>query len=925
MTWTAARVRLRALARRKLRYERLEPTWWGKSAHAMMLSVGERLGRFEILGLLGAGGMGEVYRARDPQLRREVAIKVLPLAFAGDADRRRRFEQEARAAANLSHPNILAVYDVGLSGDASYIVTELLNGETLRKRIGARPLPARKIIEYAIQIASGLAAGHERGILHRDIKPDNLFVTTEGRLKILDFGLAKLLDDDPSASTKAITVDGIERKPVVGTAAYMSPEQALGQRVDHRSDIFSFGVVMHEMLTGVAPFLRPTTPETLGAILNDEPRELPGVAPWLDRLVRHCLEKKPEERFQNARDLVFGLETGLHLTGPAQPAVRARRLSGGRALTLAALVALPGAAALGYFAGARGPGETRPAMMYTVRPMSSFVGLEEFPAISPDGGQIAFTANSGGQRQILVRRVSGGPPIAVTQDDADHQSPRWSPDGSWLVYFSPASAGAVEGTIWKVPALGGASVPVMASIGGGDVSRAGRIAAFRIEQQRIQLVSASLDGSEVRVISSFPFGKYYRCPRWSPDARRIAFQAGDGVRWDVWWTAAEPHDPTRQPTQLTKDRGTLRGLAWLPDGSGIVYASNRGSAMPYLPPLGLWEVQLSDSVSRRMTSTETSYEQPDVHATGLVTAVRLQMRSDLFRIPFDRTASAKAEPMTQQTGRVLTPTAAPNGRDVAYLSDNGGHTNLWVTSADRGTRQITFEDDPSVTVGVPVWSPDGRWIAFVSSKGNTGLDFGIWLVRPDGGELRQLVKHGLGVAWSTDGQWLYFVEAAGAPLKRIATAGGETVTVRSEKVRNVIGVHDTTIYFMVEDMLIDGRLEYQIMRGSVNGGAAESVWVIPSTRIPPWQLMNPSLSPDGRWLAVLLTDGPTTNIWALSTENRRLQRVTDYGDRPIFIARRVAWSADGKYLYAAVGEGDADIVALQGLVGPRSVAASARK
>jgi Tol biopolymer transport system component len=372
----------------------------------------------------------------------------------------------------------------------------------------------------------------------------------------------------------------------------------------------------------------------------------------------------------------------------------------------------------------------------------------------------------------------------------------------------------------------------------------------------------------------------------------------------------------------------MAGLAWLPDGEGLVYASSRGSTVPYLAPLGLWEVGLSDGVSRRITPVETSYEQPDVHATGLISAVRMQMRFDVYQIPFGPVPAdnvRRAVSVTRQTGRVLTPTAAPNGREVAYLSDSGGHANLWVTSADGGSRQITFEDDPAVAVGVPVWSPDGQTIAFVSSKGNTGLAFGVWLVKPDGREPRQLLPRGLGVAWSPDSQWLYYVEGAGGPLKKIAATGAAPpVTVRPETVRNVIGVHDSTVYYMVERMLIDGRLEFEIIRAPVDGGPAEKVWVVPPSRIAPWQIMNPSLSPDGRWLALPLTDGSTTNIWALSTADRHLQQVTDYGDRHIFIARRVSWSADGKSLFAAIGEGDADIVSLLGIVEGSPAGAASR-
>src|SRR5688572_9618807 len=222
----------------------------------MPFSVGDRIGRFEILGALGAGGMGEVYRARDHHLNRDVAIKVLPDAVSQDADRRRQFEQEARAAGGLNHPNIEAVYDVGIEGRSSYIVTEILKGETLQQRIDGRPLPVRKAVDYAIQIASGLAAAHEHGVIHRDIKPSNLFVTTDGRIKILDFGIAKSPGQD-SPDTQTVTIDGSQHT-VIGTVPYMSPELARGLRTDHRTDIFSFGVVLYEMLSGFRPFQRVT-------------------------------------------------------------------------------------------------------------------------------------------------------------------------------------------------------------------------------------------------------------------------------------------------------------------------------------------------------------------------------------------------------------------------------------------------------------------------------------------------------------------------------------------------------------------------------------------------------------------------------------------------------------------------------------------
>src|ERR1700723_393011 len=291
----------------------------------MNLAAGTKLGPYEIVNSLGAGGMGEVYRARDSRLKREVALKVLPLAVSRDPDRLRRFEQEALATAALNHPNILAVFDIGTNEGAPYVVSELLEGETLRDRLRGGSIVVRKTLDYALQIAHGLAAAHEKGIIHRDLKPENLFVTKDGRVKILDFGLAKLTQPEPGVHTSLPTVThGTEAGVVMGTAGYMSPEQVRGTAVDPRSDIFSFGAILYEMISGKRAFHGETAADTMSAILREEPAELSetnrNVSPALERMVQHCLEKNPEQRFHSASDIAFDLE---HLTGVSGSTSRA--------------------------------------------------------------------------------------------------------------------------------------------------------------------------------------------------------------------------------------------------------------------------------------------------------------------------------------------------------------------------------------------------------------------------------------------------------------------------------------------------------------------------------------------------------------------------------------------------------------------------
>src|SRR6266536_3335918 len=287
----------------------------------MTLAAGSRLGPYEILSPLGAGGMEEVYRARDTKLDREVAIKVLPEKLAADAAALARFEREARAVAALSHPNILGIYDLGRDDGITYAAMELLRGETLRERLEEGALPQRKALEYALQIAHGLAAAHEKGIVHRDLKPENVFVTSAGRVKILDFGLAKVSSAQPD-ETRSPTVAATEPGTVMGTVGYMSPEQVRGRPADHRSDIFSLGAILYEMLAGKRAFRGESAVETMNAILTRDLPEPSGPAevdlpPLLDRIVRHCLEKNPEERFQSIRDVAFDLETASGTTSTA--------------------------------------------------------------------------------------------------------------------------------------------------------------------------------------------------------------------------------------------------------------------------------------------------------------------------------------------------------------------------------------------------------------------------------------------------------------------------------------------------------------------------------------------------------------------------------------------------------------------------------
>src|SRR6266446_5749292 len=891
----------------------------------MALTSGTKLGAYEIVAPLGAGGMGEVYRARDTKLGREVALKLLPPLFTEDADRVARFKREAQLLASLNHPHIGAIYGFEDGGNVPALVLELVEGDTLHDRVRRGPLPLSEALAIVEQIADALDAAHRAGIIHRDLKPSNVKITTDGVVKVLDFGLAKALAAEGSgpdlSKSPTVTADGTIVGEVLGTAAYMSPEQARGQPVDKRTDIWAFGCVLFEMLTGSSAFARKTATDTIAAVVSAEPewKSLPADTPGsIRRLLTRCLQKDARRRLHDIADARIELEDAM--ATPAEPlpvpAPRRSRLALS-ALSLAIATALVFLwAARGRF-GRPGAEPSRPDMR--VIRLTDLPGLEESPAISPDGRSVAFTAGVSGKRQVFLRLIAGGTPLQITRDTVDHECPRWSPDSSSILYFSPAVSGAVQGSIWEIPALGGVPRRAVNSVGCADVNPIdGSLALFRLAKEGVQLGTAPTDGSRFDMVAQFAPTTYYLYPRWSPDGKWIAFQRGDNIRFDIFVapaTGGEPH-------QLTHDNNMMSGLAWLPDSTGIVYSSSRGGTMPYLPTLGLWQVTLRDGSVRRITSGETSYVSPDISKRGAILVGRMKLQTDIWKFPVDGLPAENVRRgvrVTRQTGQVLTPTASPGDKEVAFLSDSGGHANLWVVNTESGgLRQITHERDPNVAVGVPLWSPAGRTIVFVSSRGNAGLKFGVWLVDSDGSTLRNVANPGLGPAWSENGRWVYYstwsgVTATDVVLKKVPLDGGSAVTVRTERLRNVIGLHGATLYYVFERPIVDGTPEFEIRAATPEDGPFRVLARIPASRAPIWQIVNPALSPDGKWMAQALTDGFTTNLWALSTTTGEWRQITDFGQRATFIARRVSWSPDGRFVLAAVAEGDSDIVLLEGL------------
>jgi serine/threonine protein kinase/Tol biopolymer transport system component len=876
--------------------------------------VGWRVGAYEITARIGAGGMGEVYRARDKKLGRDVAIKIVPRAFTADPERLARLEREARVLAALNHPHIATIHGIEERDGICALVMELVEGRTLAERISSG-LAVGSALVIARQIAEAIEAAHDKGIIHRDLKPANIMITPTGLVKVLDFGVAKVTTGSGASSAPTLTVDGTLDGMLMGTAAYMSPEQARGVLVDKRTDIWAFGCVLYEMLAGTSAFGGAGISDTIANVLGRDPdwKRLPqNLSDVVRRLLVRCLQKDATRRLHDIADARIDLEDAIAAppAGAKAPAITsARRFTPLAAVLITIPLVIMTAALMWY----RTPTES--AVVSRIVRLTDLPGLEQYPAISLDGRSVVFTAAVSGKQQVFVQLMAGGAALQITHDPVDHLYPRWSPDLSSILYFIPTTTESGQGSIWEISALGGVPRRIIESVGGADISPVnGRLALFRLADDRIQLVTTSRDGSDVNVIAQFQASTYHLYPRWSPDGRWVAFQRGDSVRSDIFAVPAGGGEPR----QLTHDNAVLSGLAWLPDSSGIIYSSSRGATMPYLPALSLWHVALDDGSSRRVLSGEASYHQPDIARSGALVAGRMRLQSDIWRFPVDDTPESNVRQgirVTHQTGQFLTPTAGPGDREVAFLSDRGGHANLWVVDTATGQmRQITHERDPSVAVGLPVWSPDGKSIAFVYSRGNQGLTFGVWLVNPDGSNLRSIANPGLGPAWSPDGRWVYYStrgDTADVVLRKVPVDQGAPVTVTSEQLRNVIGSNGKALYYLFERPLVDGAPEFEIRVAEPEDAPFRVLARIPGSRVPMWQTVNPALSPDGNWLAQALTDGLTTNLWAISTASGEFRQITDFANRPTFIARRVSWSSDSRSIFAAVGDGDSDIVLLE--------------
>jgi Tol biopolymer transport system component len=715
----------------------------------MTLAPESRLGPYEILSPLGAGGMGEVYRAKDPRLGREVAIKVLPTSLSQDADRLRRFEQEAKAAGLLNHPNITAVYDIGTHDGAPYVVQELLEGESLRSVLAGGGLSWRRAVDCAIGIARGLAAAHEKGIVHRDLKPENLFVTKDGRIKILDFGLAKLTEPlgGGGQTNLPTATPGTEPGIVLGTLGYMSPEQVRGQPADHRSDIFSFGAILYEMLSGRRAFHGDSAADTMSAILREDPPDLSltnqNISPALDRIVRHCLEKSPERRLHSAHDLAFELESLTQTSGSAAalPALRSGRL---RAVLIATGVLAVAAAA--FLVGRRGApaASRRESNFRTYSRLTSMAGGEYAPALSPDGTALAFVKRTSGKPDIWVQRTGGQKPIDLTSDcDKESYSPAFSPDGNLIAYGSQCAGGGLF-----LMGATGENARRLTTFGGDPVwSPDGREIVFTTE---VGWKPYGRAGTSEMWAVEVATGKTRRLfagdavqASVSPHRLRIAYWGlpFPGSQRDIWTIPYTGLASGEKPVAVTQDPALDWNPVWSPEGHFLYFLSNRDGAM------NLWRVPVDEATGKTLGPPEPQ-TLPAREVSGLALArdgrhvayVVDEPTFSIVRLAFDpATGGVRGQPaeILQTSQEVSNVTLSPDGQLLAFDSMGGRQEDLFLIRSDgSGLRKLT---DDAPRDRFPSFSSDGRRIVFMSDRGGS---WELWTIQPDGSGLTQLTRTG---------------------------------------------------------------------------------------------------------------------------------------------------------------------------------------
>lgn len=814
----------------------------------MSLEPGTRLSQYEILAPLGAGSMGEVYRARDTRLERDVAIKILPQLVSADPQRQHRFEVEAKAAAALNHPNILAVYQMGTYAGVPYMVSELLEGKTLGDAVRRAPLPPDKVLDYGIQLAHGLAAAHSKGIVHRDLKPDNVFITKEGRIKILDFGLAKLIQPQESVMTIAptVTMQGV----AMGTIGYMSPEQVRGLATDYRTDIFAFGAILYEMLMGKRTFERPTSADTMSAILNEQPEPISRLAPEtpvaLQRVILRCLEKNAEQRFQSASDLAFALEELSSSEFSATAALPTKAVTRRRTLAFVAagLGVVVVAAALAYLWWQPAP----------VPHVSHYVQLthdgQPKSLIGTDGSRLYLDLSAGDSgsfagHSVAEMSAAGGEPRKLSIMPSPNMVPvQLSPDGSEMLAVDGQGA-PPRGPLWSLPVLGGSPRRLA------DVEA--ETAAWSPDRKLLaysnvsDLFVAKADGTEPHKLLTMKGD--IKNIAWSPDARRLRFDTTESVgtlgQQLAWEVAADGADLHRLFEGLHNPPDECCGK-WTADGKYFVFQSN-GQIWVLPQSTGSFR---SSSKPALLTSSPLTLSTPFPSRDGKKLFVSGQsFRGELMR--YDLKSSTFLPFLGGISAEYIS--FSKDGQWVAYVSYPEG--TLWRSKLDGSERQqLTY---PPMYAVLPRWSPDGKKIVFFEFAVSSEKPARIYEISPAGGTPRPLLaddrEQQLDPNFSPDGSRIVF--------------GGES--------------NDPNSAIRVVDL------------------ASRQISTLPDSQ----GNFSPRWSPDGRYISAFSADSTRLLLFDVKTQK--------WGEFASGSLGWLNWSHDGRYIYVLDSRGKNSVVRIR--------------